>query len=146
MRKIPLGLSVLFLLGLATPSSAIVMAQKDLPQPPCNCVWDFVNNPLDDPIQTLAEQEADKLHEGDPDWFLVCVPDLVPTGPVIVIYVPPNLPPVGVTPFTPPPTGVPFTVPPGGPETPPEGPPVQTAESATAALLLVGLLALRVRW
>ncbi len=147
MIKLPLGLSVLFLLGLAAPASAIVMAQKDLPQPPCNCVWDFVNNPNDDPIQTIAEQEEDRLHEGDPDWFLVCVPDLVPTGPAIVIYVPPNLPPVGVTPFSIPPLIPPEVENPLFPVPPPtEQPPVPTAEPATLALMLAGFLALRVRW
>ncbi len=148
MIKIPLGLSVLFLLGLAAPASAIVMAQKDLPPPPCNCVWDFVNNPFDDPIQTLAEQEEDRLHEGDPDWFLVCdfIDIVVPFNPLT-----PLVP--TVTPFGPGGPGIPGQPPgpgvPGGPPIvpppPPVDPPIQTAEPATLALLLVGLLVLRVR-
>ncbi len=143
-----LGLTAALLLLWATPSYASVVAQKDLPPPPCGCVWDIVNNPFDDPVQTAAEIEADKLNEGDPEWVLSCrdFTDIVvlpvSTGPAIVIYVPPNLPPVGVTPFSvppgTPPTGVPFSIPPGG--TPPiDTPPVQTAEAATGLLLLAGL-------
>lgn len=152
-----LGLTAALLLLWATPSSAIVVAQKDLPPPPCGCVWDIVNNPFDDLVQTAAEIEADKLHEGDPEWELSCrefidiaIPFGVPPGAPPLA---PPLVPTGVpTPFGPGGPGIPGQPPgpglPGGPPCPgctptpflpPVNPPVQTAEAATGILLLVGL-------
>ncbi len=142
MNKIPLGLSVLLLLGLATPVYALVLLP---PSPaPCGCIWDILNTSAPpDHAQTLAEYEEDLKHEPEaPNWILVCVPSLTPPTPTP--FLPPLVPPVG-PPGTPTPRGTPPS-PPGSPPVPPTEPPIQTSESATAALLLIGLLALRVRW
>ncbi len=145
MNKLPLGLSVLFLLGLAAPASALVLLP---PSPaPCGCIWDILNTSAPpDHAQTLAEYDEDLKHEPEaPNWILVCVPSLTPPTPTP--FLPPLVPPVG-PPGTPTPRGTPPS-PPGSPPVPPvppTDPPFQTSESATAALLLIGLLALRVRW
>ncbi len=145
MNKIPLSMSVLCLLGLATPASAIILTP---PSPaPCGCIWDILNTSAPpDHEQTLAEYQADLQHEPEaPNWILVCVPSLTPPTPTP--FLPPLVPPVG-PPGTPTPRGTPPS-PPGSPPVPPVPPtypPIQTSESATAALLLIGLLALRVRW
>ncbi len=142
VRKIAIAASVLFLLGLAAPVSALVLLP---PSPaPCGCLWDILNTSApSDHEQTLAEYEEDLRHEPEaPNWILVCVPSLTPPTPTP--FVPPLVPPGTPTPRgTPPPPGS-SPLPPV--PVPPTEPPIQTAESATAALLLVGLLALRVRW